>query len=77
MSDTIPLDHLYAMRRDAELDAVAAKARIETLSILIDMAEHPKRPRGRPRKDQPAIIDMPTRVTGAIAGAEPEPPEAA
>ena len=79
MSDTAPatLEQLRTMLRDAELEAVAAKTRYETLTSLIDLLEHPRRPRGRPRKVDPAIIEMPQRVAGAIAGAEPEPPEAA
>jgi len=78
MSDTISmsLEALTERERSLELDAVAIKARIEEIRELRNMLEHPRKPRSRPRRD-PAIIEMPTRVTGAVAVAEPEPPEAA
>jgi len=78
MSDTVgmTLEALTERERSLELDAVAIKARIEEIRELRNMLEHPRKPRGRPRRE-PSVVEMPTRVTGAIAGAEPEPPEAA
>ena len=77
MSDTVPvLEALRIRERDLELEAMAVRSRIEEVRAMIEMIEHPRRPRGRPRKE-PTVVEMPQRVTGAIAGAEPEPPEAA
>jgi len=79
MSDTVPaLEALYERRRMLELDAVAVKSRIEEISELIVMIEHPKGRRGRPKKEAPVtIFEMPQRVAGSAAIPEPEPPEAA
>ena len=66
MSDTGPvpaLEALYARLRTVEMEAVVIRARHEEISNLIDMLEHPRRPRGRPRKD-PTIIELPQRVEG-------------
>lgn len=83
MSDTET--HIIALRlreRDLELEACAIRARTEEVRNMLELLENPRRPRGRPRKENwqsprmgTEIIEMPARVDGGIA--EPEPDSAA
>jgi hypothetical protein len=52
VSDTTTESHIIAMKmrvRDLELQAVEIKARYEEALATLEMLEHPRRPRGRPR----------------------------
>jgi hypothetical protein len=61
MSD-IPDSVLVALRnreRELELEAIAVRARIEEVREAIAMVEHAGRRRGRPRKMDADIVEIP------------------
>jgi hypothetical protein len=69
VSDTTTESHIIAMKmrvRDLELQAVEIKARYEEALATLEMLEHPRRPRGRPR----AIAA--TEPAAPVAPVEPE-----
>jgi hypothetical protein len=73
MSDTETQTHIIALRlreRDLELEACSVRARIEEIRSMLEMLEHPRRQRGRPRKEN--ILELPERAAGAVAQPEPD-----
>jgi hypothetical protein len=71
MSDTT-LEQLRIRERELELEAIAVRSRTEEVRAMIEMIEHPKRPRGRPRNKEAAVIEMPDRVGGATYIPDPD-----
>jgi hypothetical protein len=70
VSDTTTESHIIALKmrvRDLELQAVEIKARYEEALATLEMLEHPRRPRGRPRAIATTEPAAPAPPVGPVA----------
>lgn len=70
-TDSLALEGLRVLKREAELDAVAVKARNEALAEAIDMLEHPRPRRGRPPRNAAMANPHPAQFGEARANPHP------